>query len=53
MLEEIHERSHNRAQDKLERFIQIKEAEKRQKLEKIRRKAARGEYMIVVELYVL
>lgn len=43
MLEEIHEQSYNRSQVKLDRFIQIKQAEKEQKLEKIRRKAARGE----------
>ncbi|KAH1010791.1 hypothetical protein HUJ05_005034 [Dendroctonus ponderosae] len=41
MLQEIHERSHDRAQDKLERFIKAKEQEKLAKLDKIRKQTAR------------
>lgn len=42
MLQEIHDRSHNRAQEKLERFIKAKEQEKLVKLDKIRKQTARG-----------
>ncbi|XP_050299666.1 cilia- and flagella-associated protein 91-like isoform X2 [Anthonomus grandis grandis] len=41
MLEDIHERSHTRAEQKMERFIKAKEKEKKEKLEKIKKETAR------------
>ncbi|KAF7282772.1 hypothetical protein GWI33_001921 [Rhynchophorus ferrugineus] len=41
MLNEIHEKSHDRAEEKLMRIIARKEKEKNEKLEKIRHRAAR------------
>lgn len=52
MLEEIHERSHEKAQSRVDRFIQMKEKEKNLKLEKIRMQAARGNAQWNLILYL-